>query len=156
MGTLGMTIGLILHALAAVVWVGGMFFAYMVLRPSVGSIEPSARLDLWRQVLGRFFPWVWASIVALLASGYGVTFFGLGGFAGAGAHVHIMQATGLLMMALFLHLYFAPWRRLQRALAQNDQATAARQLTQIRRIVATNLILGLITVAIGASGRYWS
>ena len=111
-----MTIGLLVHALAAVIWVGGMFFAYMVLRPATGSIDPHARLDLWGQVFGQFFPWVWASIVALLVSGYAMIFFGLGGFAGAGVHVHIMQATGLLMMALFLHLYFAPWRRLRRAL----------------------------------------
>jgi len=34
-------------------------------------------------------------------------------------------------------------------------ATAARQLGQMRLIVATNLVLGLITAAIGASGRYW-
>jgi uncharacterized membrane protein len=82
-------------------------------------------------------------------------FFGLGGFAGAGVHVHIMQATGLLMIALFLHLYFAPWRRLRRALDARDHQAAAVQLDQIRRIVAINLVLGLITVAIGASGRYW-
>jgi uncharacterized membrane protein len=150
-----MTVGLVVHALAAVIWVGGMFFAYMVLRQALGPIDPPARLDLWRRVFGRFFPWVWASILALLASGYGMIFFGLGGFAGAGVHVHVMQATGLLMMALFLHLYFAPWRRLQRALAQSDHTMATRQLTQIRWIVATNLALGLITVAIGASGRHW-
>jgi uncharacterized membrane protein len=150
-----MTVGLIVHALAAVIWVGGMFFAYMVLRQALGALDPHARLDLWGQVFGRFFPWVWASIVALLVSGYGMIFFGLGGFAGAGVHVHVMQATGLLMMALFLHLYFAPWQRLRRALAESDRETAARQLDQIRRIVATNLVLGLITVAIGAGGRYW-
>ncbi|HLT01947.1 MAG TPA: hypothetical protein VK001_07200, partial [Geminicoccaceae bacterium] len=95
-----MTIGLIVHALAAVIWVGGMFFAYMVLRQALGPIDPQARLTLWQNVFGRFFPWVWASIVALLLSGYGMLFFGLGGFAGAGVHVHVMQATGLLMMAL--------------------------------------------------------
>jgi uncharacterized membrane protein len=88
-------------------------------------------------------------------SGYGMLLFGLGGFATAGVHVHIMQAIGLIMMALFLHLYFAPWRRLQRALDQGDQATAARQLGQIRTIVLVNLVLGLITAAVGASGRYW-
>ena len=150
-----MMISLIVHALAAVIWVGGMFFAYMVLRRALGPIDPHARLDLWKNVFGRFFPWVWASIVALLASGYGMIFFGLGGFASAGVHVHIMQATGLLMIALFLHLYFAPWRRLQRALAHSDYDGATRQLAQIRWIVATNLALGLITVAIGASGRHW-
>jgi uncharacterized membrane protein len=150
-----MTIGLVVHALAAVVWVGGMFFAYMVLRHALGAMEPQPRLELWRRVFQKFFPWVWLSIVALLVSGYGMIFLGLGGFAGAGVHVHLMQAFGLLMMALFLHLYFAPWRRLQRALDQSDYQAAAGQLGQIRRIVAINLTLGLITIAIGASGRYW-
>jgi uncharacterized membrane protein len=150
-----MTIGLIVHVLAAVIWVGGMFFAYMVLRRSTGTIDPHVRLELWGQVFRQFFPWVWASIVALLVSGYGMMFLALGGFADAGLHVHIMQAIGLLMIALFLHLYFAPWPRMRRALDAGDYKMATAQLTQIRRIVATNLALGLITIAIGASGRYW-
>ena len=150
-----MTVGLLVHAFAAVIWVGGMFFAYMVLRPATGALDPHVRLDLWGQVFRQFVPWVWASIVALLVSGYAMIFFGLGGFAGAGVHVHVMQATGLLMMALFLHLFFAPWRRLRRALDAGDDQAAGVQLDQIRRIVAINLVLGLITIAIGASGRYW-
>jgi uncharacterized membrane protein len=150
-----MTIGLALHVLAAIVWVGGMFFAYVVLRPAAGALEPLPRLALWRDVFARFFPWVWASVVALLLSGYGMLLFGLGGFAGAGLHVHVMQALGLVMMALFAHLYFAPWQRLQRALDGGDGAAAAGQLGQIRRIVLINLTLGLITAVIGASGRFW-
>jgi uncharacterized membrane protein len=150
-----MTIGLAFHVLAAIVWVGGMFFAYVVLRPAAGALESLPRLTLWRDVLARFFPWVWASVLALLLSGYGMLLFGLGGFAGAGLHVHLMQALGLVMMALFGHLYFVPWRRLQRALEQGDGAAAAGQLSQIRRIVLINLSLGLITAVIGASGRIW-
>jgi uncharacterized membrane protein len=150
-----MIIGLVLHVLAAIIWVGGMFFAYVVLRPAAGEMEPALRLSLWRGVFARFFPWVWASILALLVTGYGMLFFGFGGFAGVGLHVHLMQTTGLVMMALFLHLYFAPWRRFQRALDQGDQPGAASQLGQIRVIVAINLALGLLTAAIGASGRYW-
>jgi uncharacterized membrane protein len=149
-----MSIGLAVHVLAAIVWVGGMFFAYVVLRPAAGALEPRPRLTLWRDVLARFFPWVWTSVLALLLSGYGML-LGLGGFTGAGLHVHLMQATGLMMMALFAHLYFAPWRRLRRALESGDQAAAAAQLGQIRRIVLINLGLGLITSAIGASGRLW-
>jgi uncharacterized membrane protein len=152
---MAMILGLTLHILGAVVWVGGMFLAYMVLRPVTGTLEPPARLSLWRGVFERFFPWVWASIVALLLSGYGMLFLALGGFAGAGVHVHIMNLTGLVMMALFLHLYFAPWRRMQRALDAGDNAAAAQQLGQIRMIVAINLGLGLITSVIGATGRYW-
>ncbi len=150
-----MILGLTLHILGAVVWVGGMFLAYVALRPAAGMLEPPARLALWRGVLERFFPWVWASIVALLVSGYGMLFLVLGGFAGAGVHVHVMNLTGLIMTALFLHLWFAPWRRLRRALDGGDVAAAGAQLGQIRTIVAINLGLGLITAVIGASGRYW-
>ena len=71
-----------LHVLAAVVWVGGMFFAYIVLRPSAGPLQAEARLKLWQRVFQRFFPWVWASVVLLLVSGYGMIFLYLGGFAG--------------------------------------------------------------------------
>jgi uncharacterized membrane protein len=150
-----MILGLTLHVLGAIVWVGGMFFAYVVLRPFAGTLEGPARLGLWRGVFEKFFPWVWASILALLASGYGMLFLALGGFAGAGVHVHIMNLAGLVMMALFAHLYFAPWRRMQRALDAGDNGAAAKQLGQIRMIVAINLALGLITSVVGASGRYW-
>jgi len=33
---------------------------------------------------------------------------------------------------------------------------AAAALVQIRLIVAINLVLGLVTVAVGASGRFWA
>ena len=144
-----------LHNLAAVVWVGGIFFAYMVLRPSAGPLEPPARLAMWRRVFGRFFPWVWASIAILLISGYTMLFVHFGGFAGAGLHINVMQLTGIVMMLLFLHLYFAPWRRFSRAVEAGALQDAAKQLNQIRRIVAVNLVLGLLTVAVGASGRFW-
>jgi uncharacterized membrane protein len=150
-----MTIGLILHILGAVVWVGGMFFAYVVLRPATRRIDAAAQLRLWRGVFERFFVWVWASIAALLASGYLMLFHGLGGFAGAGVHVHIMHVTGWIMVLIFLHLYFAPWRRFRRALDQDETHAAIVQLGQIRMIVATNLTLGLLTSVIGASGRWW-
>jgi uncharacterized membrane protein len=150
-----MIVGLAFHILAAVIWVGGMFFAYVALRPSAGALEPALRLPLWHRVFGRFFPWVWASIVALLASGYFMVFAGFGGFRGVGLHVHVMQTTGILMMMLFLHLFFAPWKRFRRAIAAGDLAAAGKKLEQIRILVATNLILGLVTVIVGASGRYW-
>src|SRR5229473_1120814 len=103
-----MVLGLAVHILAAVIWVGGMFFAYVALRPSAGPLEPALRLPLWHRVFRRFFPWVWACVVALLASGYGMVFLGFGGFAGVGPHVHAMQATGIVMVLLFLHLFAAP------------------------------------------------
>jgi uncharacterized membrane protein len=144
-----------LHILAAVVWVGGMFFAYIVLRPSAGPFAPEERLGLWRRVFARFFPWVWLSIVLLLATGYGMIFLYLGGFKGAGLHIHVMQGIGIVMMLLFLHLYFAPCRRFRAAVEAQQFPEAAKHLNQIRMIVAINLVLGLVTVVVGASGRFW-
>ena len=149
------TLALIVHILSAVVWVGGMFFALIVLRPATAALEPGARLGLWLRVFERFFAWVFAAIVLLLASGYAMIFGVYAGFRGIGLHVHIMQAIGIVMMLLFFHLYFAPWRRFRAALTRQDQATAAGQLAQIRLIVTINLLLGLVTVAVGSSGRYW-
>jgi len=149
------TTALIVHILSAVVWVGGMFFALIVLRPATAALEPGARLGLWLRVFERFFAWVFAAIVLLLASGYAMIFGVYAGFRGIGLHVHIMQALGIVMMLLFFHLYFAPWRRFRAALARQDQAAAAGQLAQIRMIVTINLLLGLVTVAVGSSGRYW-
>lgn len=149
-----MSILVAVHALAAIVWVGGMFFAYLVLRPSAGPLEPAQRLALWRRVFDRFFPWVWAAVLLLLGTGFAMLFAVFGGFAQVGMHVHVMLTAGIVMMALFGHLYFAPWRRMQRALDDGDVPAAARSLDQIRLIVAVNLALGLLTAAVGAGGRY--
>jgi uncharacterized membrane protein len=151
-----MIVGLFFHILAAVIWVGGMFFAHQMLRPAVAPLEPAERLALWRRVFARFFPWVWASIAALLASGYGMVIWGFGGFAYIGLHIHVMQGVGIVMMLAFAHLYFSPWRRFHAAVDGGDLRMAAQQLTQIRRIVTFNLVLGLIVVVVGATGRYWS
>ena len=150
-----MIVGLFFHILAAVIWVGGMFFAYVMLRPSLAPLDPAQRLSLWRRVFSRFFPWVGVTIVALLASGYGMVLGPMGGFAHIGLHVQIMQGVGIIMMLAFGHLYFAPWKRFRRAVDAGDFAAAGKQLGQIRAIVALNLVLGLIVVVIGATGRYW-
>ena len=149
------TVALTLHTLSAVVWVGGMFFALLMLRPASAVLQPPARLELWSGVLGRFFAWVIAAIVLLLVTGYAMAFGVFAGFRGIGLHVHIMQGIGIVMILAFFHLYFAPWRRFKAALARQDHAGAARQLNQIRWIVMLNLFLGLVTVAVGSSGRYW-
>ena len=150
------TVALILHSLSAVVWVGGMFFAHQALRPAAVLLEAGPRLMLWSQTLRRFFAWVIAAIALLLASGFVMVFAVFGGFNRIGLYIQLMMGIGILMMLLFFHLYFAPWRRFRAALARQDWAEGGRQLGQIRTIVTINLILGLITVAIGSSGRYWS
>jgi uncharacterized membrane protein len=149
------TVALIVHILAAIVWVGGMFFAHQVLRPAAAMLEPGPRLILWSRVLGRFFAWVIAAIILLLLTGYALMFGVFGGFRAIGLYINLMQGLGILMVLLFLHLYFAPWRRFRMAVARRDWTEGARQLGQIRTIVTINLVLGLVVAAIGGSGRHW-
>ncbi len=142
------------HILAALFWVGGMAFAYTMLRPAAAPLDGPVRLTLWRDVFKRFLPWVAVSIVALLVSGYAMMFMAYGGFR-APLYIHVMQGTGILMMLLYLHLYFAPWRRLQKLVAAADWQNAGKQLAMIRKLVAINLVLGIITVLVGSTGRLW-
>lgn len=150
-----MSVAIVLHVLSAVAWVGGMFFAWMVLRPVAGTLlEPPLRLMLWLRVFDRFFPWVWASVLALLASGYWMLFTVFGGFAGAGLHIHLMQALGLLMMVLFMVVYFVFYPALGRAVVAEDWPTGAKNLGRIRRVVGINTLLGVAVIAIGSGGSY--
>ena len=144
-----------LHALAAVVWVGGMFFAYVILRPSLPPLAGPDRLKLWRRVFGRFFPIVGISILVLLATGYGLIFGVMGGFKGAGVHVHVMHLSGWIMFLIFGHLVAGPWKRFRDAIDTEQAEQAPSQLDRIRQLVAINLGIGLLTVVIGAGGRFW-
>lgn len=150
-----LAIPLALHVLAAVVWVGGMFYAYLAMRPAVAEVvEPERRPALWAATLGRFFGWIWASVVVLLATGFGMIFGVYGGMAHMGWPVHVMLGLGIVMMLIFAHVYFAPFRRLRQAVAEGNHQEGARRVGQIRQLVGVNLILGLIVVLIASGGNY--
>jgi len=147
-----MAVAKLLHFLGVVVWVGGMFFAYMALRPVVAQqFEPPQRLKLWQGVLQRFFFWVWLAVALILGSGL-YMMQQLGGV-NAQLHVYAMMLIGLIMVLIFAHVYFAPFRRLQRSIAAQDWKTAGAALNRIRILVAANLILGLINIAAATLGQ---
>ena len=150
-----MGFAVLLHVMAVVIWVGGMFFAYVVLRPvAAGQLEPPARLTLWAGVFGRFFPWVWACVGVVLATGLWMIFAVFGGMGGVGLYVHAMFGLGLLMMLIFFHVFFAPYGRLKRAVAAQDWQAGGKALAHIRMLVGINTLIGLLTIAVGAAGRY--
>lgn len=145
-----------LHTLAAAVWVGGMFFAHQVLRPvAAQQLEPPQRLKLWSGVFSRFFPWVWVFVIILPLTGYWLVFKLFGGMNSVGTHIHVMQGLGWVMILMFMHLYFAPYKRIREAVITENWPEAGKQLNQIRRIVGINLVLGLIVIAAAAGGRYF-
>ena len=144
-----MAIALVLHLLFAVIWVGGMFFAWLCLRPAAASLDTPTRLALWAQTLGRFFPWVLVAVVVLLVSGFYMISV-LGGMQHVTPYVHMMLGLGVLMMLLFLHVFFAPFRKLKRGVASGDFDAAGRALNQIRLLLGINLLLGLIVLVAGS------
>lgn len=150
-----MFIAITLHLLAVVVWVGGMFFAYMALRPAAASLlEPPQRMPLWVGTFARFFPWVWTAVILLPVTGYWMIFTVFGGFQSLALYIHIMQGLGFAMIAIFLHVFFAPYRRLKAAVTAGDFPAAGRALGQIRRLIGINLLIGLTLIVITSSGRY--
>ena len=149
------SLAIALHALSAVIWVGGMFFAHQVLRPvAVAQFEPPQRLKLWVGVFKRFFPWVWVTVLLLPLSGYWMIFKLFGGMASVGLYVHIMQGLGWVMVLLYMHVYFGPFRRLKEAVITEQWPEAGKHLNQIRQIVGINLLIGLVVITVAAGGRY--
>lgn len=150
-----MAVAITLHILCAIIWVGGMFFAAVALRPVAATVlKPPQRLPLWVGTFSRFFPWVWAAAVILPATGYWLVFGIFEGFENAGPHVQIMQVTGWVMIAIFVYVYAAPFQRFKKAVKARRWPKAAKQLAEIRMLIVTNLVLGLITVIIATGGRY--
>ena len=139
---------LALHLLAAVVWVGGMGFALLVLRPSLAVLQPPQRLALHAQVFRRFFRIVWHVMPIQIITGYAMIFRVFGGFRGVGWPVHLMNSAGLVMAVVFVVIFFRPWRAFQAAMAAGDLAAAAASADLIRRLIMVNLVIGLATVAV--------
>lgn len=143
-------IAIALHLVASVVWVGGMFFAYVVLRPSATVLEPPHRLPLWAGVFKKFFPWVWMAVIILIASGYWMMFSWFDGFSGSPGYVHLMHLLGLIMAAIFVYLYYIPYPVFKKEVANANWPDAARAMDRIRHIVLINLVLGMILLLLVA------
>ena len=157
-----------LHVLAVVVWVGGMFLMHFAVRPvAVQQLPPAQRLPLLAAILGRFFGWVTVAVLLVIVTGVAMI-FGIGAAAGAAeagkgafgegmrlAHgsVHAMFALGLVMSLVFAFIRLVPYPRLRGALAAQQLPVAAGRLDLIRRLVAVNLVLGVVTIAVATLGR---
>ena len=152
-----------LHVLSVVIWVGGMFLMHFAVRPvAVAQLPPAQRLPLLGDILGRFFGWVTLAVLVVLATGVAMI-VGIGAAAGTGAFseglrlahpsVHLMFAIGLVMSLVFVFIRLAPFVRMRSALGAQQLPDAAAHLDLIRRLVATNLVLGIVTIGLATVGR---
>jgi uncharacterized membrane protein len=148
------TISLVLHLLSAVIWVGGMFFAYMFLRPVAATqLEPPVRLTLWVGTFKKFFPFVWLAVLFLPLTGYMMIFDIWASMANTPLYVHIMNGLGIVMILIYLHVYFAPFNRLKEAVIKQDWPEGGKNLNIIRKMIGINTMIGLIVIIIASGGR---
>ena len=137
---------LFLHIAGTIFWMGGMAFMVLVLRPALHARqEPPLRLTLVVEVLQRFFVVVIASIVLLLGTGVPLLLQVPGAQAPPGWHA--MAGIGVVMMLVFGHIYFGPWRRLKAAVAQQSWPDGGKAMNQITLLVKLNLGLGWAAIA---------
>ncbi len=133
-----------LHLLCAVLWVGGMFFAYVVLRPSMMAIEPPQRMLLHTRVFKKFFLVIWHAMPLILLTGFGMVALQWD-MAAAPWQVNAMMGLGLIMAAVFLAIFFGPYRQFRRTIDRNRMASS---LDNIRKLIGVNMVLGVVTVII--------
>ena len=142
------------HVLSIIVWIGGMVFAHFFLRPALAQIEPPVRLRLMHDVLGRFFRAV--LIAALLTLASGVWMLGRvarevvqsGGSFDMPLSWTIMATLGVVMVAIFLHIRFALYKRFSRAVAASEWDAGGAAMAQIRTWVSINLGLGVLILLV--------
>lgn len=147
-----MKLAVMLHLLGAVVWIGGMFFAYLALRPAAARLlEPPQRLPLWAATLERFFAWVWVSVALVLGSGFYMV-AAIAAVARIPVHVHVMLYIGVIMTLIFAYVFFSFFPALKRAVAETNWKAGAAALNQIRIAVGINLSLGLVNIIVATGG----
>jgi uncharacterized membrane protein len=141
---------LALHLLSAAIWVGGMFYAILVLRVGFAVLDAGPRLQVQMVTLKKFFFYVWHVMPIMILTGWAMVAVVYGGFAVLPWSINVMQGLGILMALVFLYTFFDPWKRLSRAIRP-----APDLVPRIRSLMITNLALGLITIAVGAFGHVW-
>jgi len=146
------------HVLSIIVWIGGMVFTQFFLRPAVTTLDAPVRLRLMHDVLGRFFQAV--LVASLLTLGSGVWMLGRvakqavqsGGSFAMPLSWTVMAVLGVAMVAIFMHIRFALFKRLGRAVVATDWTAGGAALAQIRTWVSVNLGLGVLVLLVTLVG----
>ena len=142
------------HVLSIILWIGGMVFAHFFLRPAVAQLEAPMWLRLMHDVLGRFFQAVLVATLLTLASGVWMLGRVAKQVVQAGGNFEmplawtVMAVLGVAMVAIFMHIRFALFRRLGRAVAASDGVAGGAALAQIRTWVSINLGLGVLVLLV--------
>jgi len=150
-----------LHLVATTVWIGGIAFNILVLRPSLSVIEPAKRVKLMGTVLKRFIYVAWLSIGVLVFTGI---FLGRGDpdallSSNYGIALIIKHAIVVVMTVIVALVSFVFFPKLKMFLSEIDvkahdatklPSELAILLGKIVALVKLNLTLGVIVLLVTA------
>lgn len=144
----------LIHLVAGIVWMGGMTFMLLALRPAALEVlDPQPRARLMGAVWARFFRVILVAIGLLFITGtqlYTTTFRAMKESTGSGSvplGMNLMLVIGVVMMLIFGHIYFAGFKKFQRAVAAVEWPVAAKAAAQIHTLMLTNFVLGWLAIA---------
>lgn len=142
------------HLLSIVAWVGGMFFTLYCLRPAAAALDGPVRVRLMHATLSRFFKVVLIAAGLVLATGGWMMGLAAKAAQQTGGNFNmpldwaVMAVLGLLMMAIFGHIRFVLFKRLDRATQTQAWPAGGQALGSIRSWVLVNLWLGIAIVVV--------
>jgi len=148
------SIALLLHLVAINIWVGGSFFAIVILGKGIIKLETQQQLLVWQLVLKRFFFWAWIAVAVLLSSGTGLIYLRYAGFQNTPLHILLMGIIALLMVLNFLFIYLVPYRQFRQLVQEEDVEACLQKLHMIRMAGILNLVLGICIVFVITGGPY--
>ncbi len=126
----------------------------IALRPAaVALMQAPERLRLMAAIWKRFFPVVLVSIAALFATGtnlYTTAFRAVKAASGEGSVPlgwNLMLVLGLLMMAIFGHIYLVGYTKFKRAMEVQNWVVAGQAAAQVHTLMITNFTLGWLAIA---------
>jgi uncharacterized membrane protein len=140
------------HLLGVVVWIGGMAFILFCLRPAARVLEPAPRVTLLHATMRRFITVASIAIAVIVVCGAGMVWLSASAAARAGLAFNMpldwytMIAVFFVMLAVFIHIRSALFRRLDGAVTAGRWADGAAALAAIRWEVSLNLVLGTFVI----------
>jgi uncharacterized membrane protein len=140
------------HLLAVVVWIGGMAFMLLCLRPAARVLEPPARVTLMHAAMKRFLGVAGIAIFVLFVCGAAMVGIAWSAAARAGLAFNMpldwytMIATFFIMLAVFIHIRNVLFKRLDAAVTAAKWPDGAAALSAIRWEVSINLVLGTFVI----------
>lgn len=137
----------VLHVLAAVVWIGGMLFLGVVLTPVLRDHPPMERAALLRAVGRRFLKIAWTALGVLLVTGpllWSVRAFQMTPALGA----KLILVAVILSLSLYHDFYLGP-----RLVDQLERGGQREETVRLRRQVAllarANTLVALVVLILG-------